>query len=67
MKQKRKAPPVITGYDPRAVERAPKFSDGHLPEEKIPHATGADGSVRPENTVSASSPKAPDGISGDWQ
>ena len=78
--KKRKAPPVLTGYDPRAVERAPKFADGHLPQGKIPHAVGADAhirpqnppveaddSVRPENNISASSPKAPDGISGDWQ
>ena len=60
---KRKAPPVTTGYDPRAVERAPKFADGHLPkDDDIPRSlVGADDSVRP------SSPTAPDGISGDWQ
>ena len=56
--KKRKAPPVTTGYDPRAVERAPGYTDGHLPEEHLPIAE-ADDSVRP--------PKAPDGISGDWQ
>ena len=32
--KKRKAPPVNTGYDPRAVERAPKFADGHLPTDE---------------------------------
>ena len=62
-KDKRKAPPVTTGYDPRAVERAPEFADGHLPpDDHIPRSTvGADDSVRP------SPPTAPDGISGDWQ
>ena len=49
-KDKRKAPPVTTGYDPRAVERAPEFTDGHLPPDKsIPRSTvGADDSVRPK-------------------
>ena len=65
-KKKRKAPPVLTGYDPRAVERAPKFADGHLPEEKKPHAVGADAHIRPQDSI-PSTPKAPDGISGDWQ
>ena len=63
--KKRKAPLVLTGYDPRAVERAPDFTDGHLPEEKKPHAVGADAHPEAENTTSI--PKAPDGISGDWQ
>ena len=83
-KHKRSAPPVTTGYDPRAVEHAPKFTDGHLPEKSpaVCHSepvtditgvgirnfpVGADDSVRPETDISPSSPKAPDGISGDWQ
>lgn len=65
-KEKRKAPPVLTGYDPRAVERAPKFADGHLPEDHVPHAEDADAHLEVESNT-ASSPKAPDGISGDWQ
>ena len=90
MQKKRKAPPVTTGYDPRAVERTPKFADGHLPEGKdIPRSpVGADAHIGPQkaplckggchgNAVTgglspcpddiSSSPKAPDGISGDWQ
>ena len=66
MEKKRKAPPVFTGYDPRAVERAPEFADGHLPESDDPHAVGADAHLEPESNT-ASAPKAPDGISGDWQ
>ena len=64
MQKKRKAPPVTTGYDPRAVERAPKFADGHLPDGKdIPHSpVGADAHIGPQKP-----PTAPDGISGDWQ
>ena len=74
-KTKRNAPPVLTGYDPRAVERAPKFADGHLPtdepllpqdadarREAPPFSVGADNSVHPQKP-----PTAPDGISGDWQ
>lgn len=63
---KRKAPPVTTGYDPRAVERAPEFADGHLPEGHDPHVIGADAHLE-EPSSAASPPKAPDGISGDWQ
>ena len=67
MQKKRKAPPVTTGYDPRAVERAPKFADGHLPEDDdIPRAIGPDAHLDIKNNT-ASSPKAPDGVSGDWQ
>ncbi len=72
--KKRKAPPVTTGYDPRAVERAPKFADGHLPEDHVPHAEDAKpplckGRCHGEAVTEglSSSPKAPDGISGDWQ
>ena len=67
MQKKRKAPPVTTGYDPRAVERAPKFADGHLPEDdEIPRSpVGADAHLEAQNGISP--PKAPDGISGDWQ
>ena len=76
-KDKRKAPPVTTGYDPRAVERAPKFADGHLPEdESIPlrNASAAKpplckGRCHGEAVTEglSSEPTAPDGISGDWQ
>ena len=62
--KKRKAPPVLTGYDPRAVERAPKFADGHLPQgENVaePGTTALPLEPRPAK------PSAPDGISGDWQ
>ena len=62
--KKRKAPPVTTGYDPRAVERAPKFADGHLPEDKDPRAIGPDAHLEAQNGISP--PKAPDGVSGDW-
>ena len=64
--RKRNAPPVFTGYDPRAIEQnADILADGHLPEEETPHAAGPDAHLEAENT--ASIPKAPDGISGDWQ
>ena len=67
MSRKRKAPPVTTGYDPRAVERAPEFTDGHLPEGQTPHAAG-DGVLNvPQDAPRSSPPTAPDGISGDWQ
>ena len=75
MSRKRKAPPVTTGYDPRAVELAPEFTDGHLPPddslrpchcEPVTDVTGV--AIRnPDETDISSSPKAPDGISGDWQ
>ena len=65
MQKKRKAPPVLTGYDPRAVERAPKFADGHLPKGKDPRAIGPDAHLEAQSGISP--PKAPDGISGDWQ
>ena len=73
--KKRKAPPVTTGYDPRAVEHAPGYTDGHLPEDHDPSHNAEDakpplckGRCHGEAvTEGLSSPKAPDGISGDWQ
>ena len=74
MEKKRKAPPVTTGYDPRAVERAPDYTDGHLPEDHVPRTEDAKpplcrgrchGKAVTEGLSSES--KAPDGISGDWQ
>ena len=64
MPKKRHAPPVTTGYDPRAVERAPEYTDGHLPQtDDLRSPADANSAASGQN----SPPKAPDGISGDWQ